>query len=112
MNMQKEIRPLFRPLAVVLLVFGTSCLAASEVDSLDLGGGCQAAQEKGAAYARRMGNDSSASVCQAGKNQRLLGELQVRIARLCQEIPTWTQLRDQGEGMIREADQTIRQSCT
>lgn len=87
------------------------CATASEVDTLDLSGGCQAAQDKAAAYIRRISSNMAPGVCSAGKTMRLTGEAQVRVAELCQEIPQWTQLRDQGRKLISEADETIRGTC-
>ncbi|WP_325437749.1 hypothetical protein [Pseudomonas nitroreducens] len=88
--------------------------ASGEVGSVDLSGGCQAAQQKGQAYMERLGqqaNNQDLGICGSARAMHKIGEMTVRVAELCHEIPTWTQLRDEGQRIIRESQETMDGSC-
>jgi hypothetical protein len=84
-----------------------------EIQSLDLGGGCQAAQQKAAQYANKIAQEAAGtpSVCGSAKANRKLGEIMIRVAESCQSIPNWTEEKRSGEQMIQQSDQTISGSC-
>jgi len=85
-----------------------------DAQGLDLSGGCAAAQQKGTEYANRVkANVTSAgpAICQNARDTKKLGIVMVRVAESCQEIPTWQELRAEGERMIQEGEQTINGSC-
>jgi len=87
---------------------------SAEVAAVDLSGGCQAAQQKGQAYMERLGQEANSQdlgICGSAKAMYKVGEMTVRVAELCHEIPTWTQLRDEGQRIIRESQQTMDGSC-
>ncbi|MBG6287917.1 MULTISPECIES: hypothetical protein [Pseudomonas] len=87
---------------------------SGEVGSVDLTGGCQAAQQKGQAYMERLGqqaNNQDLGICGSARAMHKIGEMTVRVAELCHEIPTWTQLRDEGQRIIRESQETMDGSC-
>lgn len=87
---------------------------SSEVGAVDLSGGCPAAQQKGQAYMERLGqeaNSQNLGICGSAKAMHKVGEMTVRVAELCHEIPTWTQLRQEGERIIRESQETMDGSC-
>ena len=91
-----------------------SASASGEVASVDLSGGCQAAQQKGQAYMERLGqqaNNQDLGICGSARAMHKIGEMTVRVAELCHEIPTWTQLRDEGQRIIRESQETMDGSC-
>lgn len=86
----------------------------TDAQNLDLSGGCTAAQQKGTQYADRIkANVISAgpAICENARNNKKLGIVMVRVAESCQEIPTWQELRAEGERMIREGEQTMNGTC-
>lgn len=88
---------------------------SAEVGAIDLSGGCQAAQQKGQAYMERIGqeaNHQDLGICGSARQMHKVGEMTVRVAELCHEIPTWTQLRDEGQRIMRESQETMNGSCS
>lgn len=85
-----------------------------DAQTVDLSGGCTAAQQKGEQYANRVKADvesAGPAICQNARNTKKLGIVMVRVAESCQEIPSWQELRTEGERMIREGEQTMNGSC-
>ncbi|WP_179404379.1 hypothetical protein [Burkholderia guangdongensis] len=105
------------PFAVAASLTGQAAMAdesiSPEIANLDLSGGCKVAQQKAAQYANQFAQQAAAtpSVCGSAKANRKIGELTVRVAESCQELPTWTQEKQTGEQMIEQSDQTISGSC-
>ncbi len=93
---------------------GSAGSISAEVSSVDLSGGCQAAQQKGEAYVKRSGERAKTQnpgVCISAREIHKIGEITVRVADLCHEIQNWQDLRAQGEQMMRESEETMRGSC-
>ncbi|MGN6579356.1 MAG: hypothetical protein ACTHJ1_05140 [Bordetella sp.] len=75
---------------------------------------CNAAQQQGMAFARKLSLSVAAlgpSVCQSARAHKLLGELQIQVAQHCRSIPTWTELQRAGQNMVDDANRTIAGSC-
>jgi hypothetical protein len=75
---------------------------------------CGTAQQQGMTFAREISRSATAqgpSVCQSARAHRLLGQLQMKVARRCQSIPTWQELQRAGQRMVDDADRTIAGSC-
>lgn len=112
----KNIKPVTL-LATAFMAFANTAWAdpemSPEVQQLDLSGGCQSAQSKGARYANSIAQASigNPSVCASAKANRKLGEVTVRIAESCKELPNWNDEKQAGIQMIEQSDQTISGSC-
>lgn len=84
---------------------------SAEVASIDISGGCEAAKQKGEAYIKRIEqslSSQSPSICMSAQQMRKLGEITVRVAEQCKNTPNWQALRGEGEGLIRESEETMR----
>lgn len=87
---------------------------SNEVASLDLSGGCLAAQQKGEVYLNRANQQAESQqmgVCSSAKHMRKAGEVAVRVGEQCQGTPDGPALVAEGERMIQEAEQTMSGSC-
>jgi len=79
-----------------------------------LSGDCETVQRKGSQYLKQMTRDAEArgpSICPSAKDAKRGGEIAVKVAEACQNIPTWKSMRDIGRRQIREAQATIARSC-
>lgn len=90
--------------------------AARQIDSLDLSGNCETVQQKAMQHINQINRDieadsSNPGICSAARSHKLLGEIMVKVAEACQEIPTWKEEREMGRKMIQEAKQTINDTC-
>jgi len=79
---------------------------------LDLSGGCNSAQKKGAEYAKSIEDLSKWGVCESGLKAKLLGIVTVRVAESCQGQPDSQQLLSQGRQLTNEGENTMRSSCS
>lgn len=88
---------------------------SSEVAAVDLSGDCETAQAKGAAWANKESERAKArgpAICESAKDAERAGEIMVRVARACKNLPTWQQEEAAGIELINEAKETQSGSCT
>ncbi|MFR0691949.1 hypothetical protein ACLUTX_21315 [Enterobacterales bacterium AE_CKDN230030158-1A_HGKHYDSX7] len=87
---------------------------SSDIASVDLSGGCDAAQQKGQVYMERVSEQARSrdfGICESARQMHKIGELTVRVAEQCQNTPNWEQLRAEGQRLIRESQETMDGSC-
>lgn len=85
-----------------------------DINGLDFSGNCDEVQAKGTRYVQEIGRSAIAngpSICESSKAARLLGQIAVKVAEACKNIPEWTQMRDAGLQQIRQAETAISKSC-
>ncbi|MCP1625642.1 hypothetical protein [Pseudomonas nitroreducens] len=87
---------------------------APDIASVDLSGGCDAAQQKAQLYMERVGQEAQSrdlGICESARQMHRIGELTVRVAEQCRNTPNWEQLRAEGERLMRESQETADGSC-
>lgn len=93
-----------------------SSVAASSsagVSEFTFSGNCDAAQQSFNQYAEKIGQDyGNGGICQGGKGYKLLGELTIKLADYCKDNPDSANLRQEGQDMVSQAQETISGSCS
>lgn len=87
---------------------------SSEIASVDLSGNCDAAQAKGTAWANKLTEQANArgpAICESARDAEKAGEVMVRVARACKNLPSWQEEEAAGIKLINEARETQRGSC-
>jgi hypothetical protein len=85
----------------------------TDPNKLDLGANCDQAQQNATAYINQLASAQGAtqSVCRSAQTNKQAGQVMLRVALMCQNVPTWQQMRDAANQMIQQANQTIAGSC-